>query len=124
MKLRSISFSSPARAPIWSAEVAASKFYGLTEDLRVDVAVIGGGITGVTAAAQLARAGKTVALIEAHTIGAGTRGHATGNLYATVDQRLHQLAHKWGRDRARQVIDSRSAELALIERNVTEYRLT
>lgn len=112
-----------ARESVWSVQPAPGKFPGLAGDLRVDVVIVGGGITGVSAAAQLARAGRKVALLEAHTIGSGTSGRATGNLYATVDRRLHGLARKWGKEKVAQVVESRTAAIALIERNVREYRL-
>ncbi len=108
---------------IWRVGVSPGGFTQLASDLQVDVAIIGGGITGITAAAQLARAGRTVALLEAQTVGAGTSSHSTGNLYATVDQRLHVLTRHWGEDKARAVVDSRNAAVGLIERNVAEYRL-
>jgi len=117
-----------ARQSVWheptlAGESADHVFARLTSDLRVDVAIIGGGITGVSAAAQLMRAGRKVALLEAGTIGSGTTGHATGNLYATVDSRLHALARKWGRGKIAEVVKSRTAAVAMIERNVFEYGL-
>ena len=111
------------RESIWSLGVSPGSFARLASDLQVDVAIIGGGITGLTAAAQLARAGRTVAVLEAHTIGSGTSSHSTGNLYATVDQRLHVLTRNWGEEKARAIVDSRNAAVGLIERNVAEYRL-
>jgi glycine/D-amino acid oxidase-like deaminating enzyme len=46
----------------------------LTGDREVEVAVIGGGITRVTAAHLIKQAGKTVALIETNAIGHGATG--------------------------------------------------
>ena len=71
--------------PLW-LEQAESAYPSLTEDLEVDVAVIGAGITGVTTAYQLKRAGKTVALVEATAIGHGATGYTTAKL--TVGHRL------------------------------------
>jgi glycine/D-amino acid oxidase-like deaminating enzyme/nitrite reductase/ring-hydroxylating ferredoxin subunit len=116
-------FSSGPHESIWSVGIKPGEFARLASDVQVDVAIIGGGITGLTAAAQLARAGRTVAVLEAKTIGAGTTSHSTGNLYATVDQRLHVLARHWGEEKARAIVESRNAALGLIERNVAEYRL-
>src|SRR5690606_4328049 len=44
----------------------------------VDVAVIGGGFTGMTAARQVLIAGRSVAVLEAGTIGAGASGMNAG----------------------------------------------
>lgn len=50
----------------------------LRTPIRVDVAVIGGGLTGLTAAWHLARQGLRVAVLEAETIGSGASGVNAG----------------------------------------------
>ncbi|MET8570066.1 FAD-dependent oxidoreductase [Streptomyces sp. NPDC004783] len=60
----------------------------LTEDLEVDVAVIGGGIAGLSTAFELARAGRSVAVLEAGRIAAGVTGHTTAKLSV-----LHTLVY-------------------------------
>ncbi|WEX08822.1 FAD-binding oxidoreductase [Chelativorans sp. AA-79] len=52
----------------------------LDGDRRADVAIIGGGFTGLSAAAHLARMGVDVALIEAHRMGDGASGRNGGQL--------------------------------------------
>src|SRR5262245_14416680 len=63
----------------------ASHYPPLEENIAVDVAILGGGITGLTAALHLKLAGKTVAVLEAGQIGAGTSGYTSGHLDATTD---------------------------------------
>lgn len=53
-----------------------------------DVAVIGGGISGLMTALLQARAGKSVIVLEADRIGTATTGHTTGKVSS-----LHQLAY-------------------------------
>lgn len=50
----------------------------LTRDISVDLAVIGGGYTGCSAALTAARAGASVCLLEAHEIGHGGSGRNVG----------------------------------------------
>lgn len=50
----------------------------LTEDISCDVAIIGAGFTGLTAAAKLARSGAKVALLDAHQPGWGASGRNGG----------------------------------------------
>lgn len=45
---------------------------------RVDVAVLGGGLTGLSAALELARRGLRVAVVEAHRVGWGASGRSGG----------------------------------------------
>jgi glycine/D-amino acid oxidase-like deaminating enzyme/nitrite reductase/ring-hydroxylating ferredoxin subunit len=87
----------------------------LQTDITVDVAVIGAGITGLTAAMQLAAAGQRVALLEARRIGGSSTGHSTGNLYAPVDLGLREIASKHGEDTMRQVVQSRASAVDAIE---------
>lgn len=117
------SIFSALRRSIWNHTFDDLTFAPLAADLDVEVAIIGAGITGITTAALLARAGRRVAVLEAARVGFGTTGHATGNLYAPVDRYLHKLAEKWGWDVAVQVVRSRRMAIDLVERNVTEHRI-
>jgi ribulose 1,5-bisphosphate synthetase/thiazole synthase len=49
--------------------VRLSEYPELSKELEVDVAIIGRGITGITAASQLIDAGKKVAILEASNCG-------------------------------------------------------
>jgi glycine/D-amino acid oxidase-like deaminating enzyme/nitrite reductase/ring-hydroxylating ferredoxin subunit len=60
----------------------------LDRDLRVDVAVVGGGIVGVTTAHRLQRAGVSVAVLEGRRVGDGVSGHTTAKLTS-----LHGLTY-------------------------------
>src|SRR4051812_47052241 len=71
--------------PYW-LESADTAFPRLAGDLTVDVAVVGAGITGVTAAYLLKRAGLSVALLERNRIAFGATGYTTAKL--TVGHRL------------------------------------
>jgi glycine/D-amino acid oxidase-like deaminating enzyme/nitrite reductase/ring-hydroxylating ferredoxin subunit len=79
----------------------------------VDVAVVGGGITGVSTALMLAEGGKRVALLEARHLGSGVTGHTTAHLTEVVDTRYHELESKWGREAAASV---RASSRAAIEK--------
>lgn len=101
---------------LWRATApAAPGFAMLQTDVSTDVLVVGGGITGVTLALLLARAGRSVVLLEAGEIGSGSTGHSTGNLYMTLSQGLHAIAQRWNEDVARQVVDERRSAIDFIE---------
>lgn len=65
--------------PLWltSTDRPLPRFPRLERDLSIDVAVVGAGITGVTTAYLLARAGLKVALLERDRWGRGDTGHTT-----------------------------------------------
>jgi glycine/D-amino acid oxidase-like deaminating enzyme/nitrite reductase/ring-hydroxylating ferredoxin subunit len=73
---------------LWVATAAGTGYPSLDSDLEVDVAVVGGGVAGLTAALALKRAGHTVAVLEAARIGTGVTGHTTGKVTS-----LHRLVY-------------------------------
>lgn len=95
----------------------------LQTDLHIDVAIVGAGITGLTAAMLLVQAGKRVAVLDAHKAGDASTGNSTGNLYATVDLGLHTLEEQHGLETMRRVVESRSAAVDLIEATVARMNL-
>lgn len=56
----------------------------LTGDLQTDIAVIGGGFSGLSTALHLARRGETVTLLEAGTVGSGGSGRNNGQVIPTL----------------------------------------
>jgi len=104
---------------VWRGTAAPTAYAMLGGDIRCDVLIIGGGITGVTLADLLAEQ-KTpnppkVVLLEADQIGCGTTGNSTGNLYETVASGLREIAAKWGAEVARQVANERRTAVNFIE---------
>jgi glycine/D-amino acid oxidase-like deaminating enzyme/nitrite reductase/ring-hydroxylating ferredoxin subunit len=65
---------------LWTVDVEPGTYPPLHDDVTVDVAVVGGGITGATTALLCKDAGLTVALLEADRIGSGTTGGTTGKV--------------------------------------------
>ncbi|HZU12806.1 MAG TPA: FAD-dependent oxidoreductase [Chloroflexota bacterium] len=65
--------------PLW-VDVAAQTFPALQQTIEVDVAVIGGGFSGLGAAHRLGQAGANTALVEARTIASGASGRNAGFL--------------------------------------------
>jgi len=105
---------------VWRANAPDSGFALLQGDVSTDVLIVGGGITGVTLALLLAQQGRAVVLLEADTIGSGSTGNSTGNLYETLSQGLHGIAKHWGEDVARQVVAQRRAAVDFIENRAVQ----
>ncbi|MFC5463411.1 FAD-dependent oxidoreductase [Lederbergia graminis] len=69
-------------ASYWLNSSKISRYPEITKDMHVDIAIIGGGITGITTAYVLAKKGLTVAIFEATTVMNGTTGHTTAKITA------------------------------------------
>ncbi len=82
---------------VWGQDSQKPIFNALEGDLEADVVIVGGGITGISAAYVLSKVGLEVIVLEAGEVGKGTTGFSTGNLYAPVDSRLFSLDEKHGR---------------------------
>ncbi|MES2962931.1 MAG: FAD-dependent oxidoreductase, partial [Bdellovibrionota bacterium] len=75
----------PQTRPIWFDTATIGKHHQQTGEIVVDVCIVGGGITGLTAADLLKRAGKTVAVIDLGRVGYGESGHTTAHLTEVFD---------------------------------------
>ena len=91
---------------IWTTDFQAPHFPTLDKDISVDVLIVGGGITGVTAALMLKRAGRSVALIERGRIGGGETGHTTAHVTYATDKRFSKLVGTFGKDHAEAAWDA------------------
>lgn len=111
------------RPSLWTGTVETEPFPILQNDLVVDVAIVGGGITGMTAALALKKAGKHVALLEARQVGHGSTGDSTGNLYAATENHLAVIEARWNKGVMQQVARSRRDAIAAIERTVDEFQI-
>lgn len=87
---------------LWRASSEEAISVGpLDTDLTVDLAVIGGGFSGSSAALEAARRGASVALLEAQTIGHGGSGRNVGlanaGLWLKPDEILAETGEEAGR---------------------------
>ncbi|EMQ99502.1 FAD-dependent oxidoreductase [Paeniglutamicibacter gangotriensis] len=86
---------------LWVATGGTTDYPALRGDVEVDVAVIGAGIAGLTAALTLKRAGRSVAVLEAARVGTGVTGHTTGKVTSLQRLVYTQLRESHGTDTAR-----------------------
>lgn len=77
----------------------------LAEDIEVEAVIVGGGITGVSAALNLAEAGHKVALLEARTIGWGASGRNGGQVLPGLSAPMHRVTKLVGAAQSKQIWD-------------------
>jgi glycine/D-amino acid oxidase-like deaminating enzyme/nitrite reductase/ring-hydroxylating ferredoxin subunit len=87
----------------------------LARDLRVDVAVLGAGITGITTAGFLVGDGAQVAILEARRIGLGATGYTTAKLSSLHGLTYASLARRHGEELARLYGDANESGIRRIE---------
>jgi glycine/D-amino acid oxidase-like deaminating enzyme len=106
--------------PFWIDSASLPKFPTFDHDEAVDVAIVGGGITGLTAAYLLTLEGRRVALLERERCAEIDTGHTTAHLSMVTDRRLADLVKTFGRDHAQAVWDAGLAAIAQIDAIVGE----
>ncbi|HVJ85552.1 MAG TPA: FAD-dependent oxidoreductase [Caulifigura sp.] len=90
-------------------------FGPVVKDAIYDVVIVGAGITGLTAAYLLKRAGFKVAVLEKGRIANAETGHTTAHLTQVLDTRLTELVDRFGKERARLAWEGSAAAINTIE---------
>jgi glycine/D-amino acid oxidase-like deaminating enzyme/nitrite reductase/ring-hydroxylating ferredoxin subunit len=102
----------------WIESAPLPRFPAIGENLEVDVVVIGGGITGITAAYLLKKAGRTVALLERRRCARVDTGHTTAHLTAVTDLSRQDAAKTFGKEAARAIWEASNAAIDQILANI------
>jgi glycine/D-amino acid oxidase-like deaminating enzyme/nitrite reductase/ring-hydroxylating ferredoxin subunit len=101
---------------VWSKTRATlSEAASLTQDLSVDVCIVGAGIAGLLTADALLERGLRVAVLERASIGSGQTGLTTAHLTAILDSRYFVLEREHGPEGAALAAESHTAAIAHIE---------
>lgn len=87
---------------------------------RADVAVLGGGYTGLSAARTLARGGASVVVLERESIGWGASSRNGGQVLTGQKVGTGALLRRFGRERARAMFGASLAAIDFVERLVAE----
>lgn len=102
----------------WYEETIGERpvYPALDGDASVDVVIVGGGFTGLSAAAHLAKTGVNVALIEAHRFGDGASGRNGGQLGTGQRAWAEETEAELGFSRAKALFDlAEEAKAHLLE---------
>lgn len=114
---------SPNTRPIWADTITLNRNPTQSGQILVDVCIIGAGITGLTAADLLKRAGKTVAVIDLERVGFGETGHTTAHLTEIFDLHYSDLINNFGKEGAELASHSMRRAIDRIEENIHRYEI-
>ncbi len=104
-----------ATANAWQTQPA------FTGEGKYDVAVIGGGYTGLSAALACAEKGLKVALFEAKTIGFGASGRNGGQLIPGLRWSMREIDEEFGRERAQAIFDLAYGAVGRVKDRITKH---
>ncbi len=112
-----------SEVPYWIADLPSFKTTDATLPREVDVAVVGGGFAGLSAALSLARSGKHVAILEARTIGAGAAARAAGSLSHVPKASLTDLTERYGESAAHSVYREARQAREYVETLIRDFQI-
>jgi glycine/D-amino acid oxidase-like deaminating enzyme/nitrite reductase/ring-hydroxylating ferredoxin subunit len=111
--VKHIDFKTPPES-YWLASTDKTNYPVLEQDIKVDVAIVGGGMTGITSAYLLKKEGLRVAVIEADRIIQGTTGHTTAKITSLHSLIYSRIKSYMGEEKARQYADANEAAISTI----------
>ena len=107
----------------WIDTTPRTDYPDLRGAVSADVAILGGGLVGLTAAVLLKRLGKTVAVIEARRIAEGVTGHTTAKVTSQHKLIYDTLIKRHGEEKARLYAEANEAAIDRIEAFVNEKNI-
>jgi glycine/D-amino acid oxidase-like deaminating enzyme/nitrite reductase/ring-hydroxylating ferredoxin subunit len=110
----------PVNPSFWVDSTPDTDYPSLAPGTRVDVAVLGGGLVGITAAYLLKQAGKSVAVVEANRVGRGVTGYSTAKVTAGHGLIYTKLIKTFGLEGAQIYAHSNLAAIAQIAQIIEE----
>lgn len=96
---------------LWENIPKYSRFESLNQDLKTDVLIIGGGITGILCAYLLHQADVPYALVEAETVCSGITKNTTAKITSQHGLIYSKLIRRLGTERAKQYLQANEAAL-------------
>jgi len=99
------------------------RFNKLNQNISVDVAIVGGGIAGITTAYLLSKSGESVAVLEDGYIGSGETGRTTAHITHALDDRYYNIEKKHGSKGAKIAAESHTAAIDFIDRFAREEEI-
>jgi glycine/D-amino acid oxidase-like deaminating enzyme/nitrite reductase/ring-hydroxylating ferredoxin subunit len=108
---------------LWMKTISVRQRSRLERDTSADVCIVGAGIAGLTTAYLLAKAGRSVVLLDDGPVAGGQSQRTTAHLSNALDDRYYEVEKIHGVEGARLAAESHSAAIDCIESVVAEERV-
>lgn len=108
-----------ARKSAWQQEIKRFSSNYIASNI-FDVAIVGGGITGVSTAFNLQKSGKSCILLEAANIGFGTTGGTTAHINDFFETTFSEAIKDFGQQNAELFKECGTVAMRIIETNIRE----
>ena len=105
----------PKSTSLWIDTAQRPSTPPLARDATADVCIVGAGIAGLTTAYLLSRAGASVVVVDAGTIGGGETAVTTAHLSCVIDDTFKEMLRLHGPDGARLACESHARAIDTIE---------
>ncbi len=107
----------------WIDSTEKTKYPPLQEDIQVDVAIVGGGMVGITTGYLLKQEGIKVAIIESDSILQGTTGHTTAKVTSQHGLIYNKLKSKMGNEMAEIYANANETAIKVMEKLVKDKNI-
>jgi len=108
----------------WIATTPSTNYPSLQENIKTDILIVGGGITGLTNAFLLQKEGFDVVVIDSFRIAMSTSGHTTAKITSLHDLKYTTLKKKIGSDGAKKYGEINQKAISLIENIIKENNIS
>ena len=108
---------------LWQDTAEAYQPVNIPGSEQYDIIIVGGGITGVSTALLLQKAGKKCLLLEANSLCFGTTGGTTAHLNTLLDTTYDMISNNFGKENAKLVAQSVKEAIEFIKGNIREHRI-
>lgn len=108
---------------LWIESAKAKRYSRLEKEENTDICIIGGGLTGLTCAYYLSKAGKKVVLLEKNTIGSHASGNTTGKITSGHGLIYNYLINSVGEGLAKQYLEANEEAIKNIKKIIEEENI-
>jgi len=107
----------------WMASTPTTNYPKLSQDIKVDVLIVGGGMSGISCAYMLSKEGVKVAILEADRILQGTTGHTTAKITSQHGLIYNKIKNKMSLEMAQQYADANESAIRLIQKIQSDLKI-